>query len=835
MGNVDACKRTPDQNAAHDFLAELRTRISVQPLPYQAGIEASALESLWQLFAYAREAIQKYPGCSSFAHDVADMLNVNVRPVTAKWHRAHAEGRLNSRDGADEFRQDLAELRKVLRKFAEHLHYLAYSSELADQPTPPVMSEHELDRCFDPMPFGIAADRFVPASKTAAINADERGEVDRRRERFGIDRDGQDAVGLALSGGGIRSATFCLGGVQVLAQRDLLKGVDFLSTVSGGGYTGSFLSSRLGNGEASSAVANPAGPDPDAVRYLRQNAKYLSASDLKKRWAMAVSVLAGMLLNWCGLLALIAGAALAAQIFVHYFGRPPWQSLVIGSAAATGIALCFYGWRLSSGSRDEIWPPRLLGGLAALTSALVACWLIHVGYDLATRTLLPHWKSITVGGSIIAAAPTVLRIVPVLRRPTVRRIALRALLVLAGIVLPLMALTAFYIMLGLAWQPLLAIAIVASLTAATLNINLTGPHRLYRDHLGKTFVDRSELDQGKPIPLKDLNPEGLAPYHLINTTVNLPSSTSATLRDRKGDFFLFSKHWCGAPAIGYMRTGDWRMNRHEPDLATAMAVSGAAFSSHMGLASMPTLSALLAFLNVRLGFWIRNPEQRSYFETPGLNHLLREMTGVGMSEKEPWLNLSDGGHIENMAVYELLRRRCKFIISIDGEADPKCSFHGHLTLVRHAQIDLGIRIDSTLEDLRPSPASKFSKTHYMFCRIRYPDEAGKPGTLGLLLYIKLSVTGNEAELIKRYHLLHPDFPHQSTLDQFFDEEQFEAYRQLGAHVMESLFSKPLVGDTQPATVRGWFRGLACSLLQPVEPTSKRTGEQLSETSASDAR
>lgn len=825
-------KPTPDQNAAHHFLAELRTRISVQPLPYQAGIEASALESLWQLFGHARSAIQKYPGCSVFAHDVADMLNVHVRPVTAKWHRAHAEGRLNSRDGADEFREDLAELRKALRKFAEDLHYLAYSSAFADQPTPPVMSKQELDRCFEPMPFGIAADRLVPATVAETIRDDERREVDRRRANFGLEASGQDAIGLGLSGGGIRSATFCLGGVQVLAQRDLLKDVDFLSTVSGGGYTGSFLSSRLGNGEASSTVANPDGRDPDAIRYLRQNAKYLSASDLKKRWAMAITVLAGMLLNWSGLLALISGSALGTQLVAQYLGTPPWRSLVIGSAALTGVALFIYGWRLNSHSRDEQWPARLLGGLAALTVGLGLCWLVYVGHDkLVMDGLVSNWKSITVGGSILAAAPTILRIVPILRTPAVRRIVLRVLLILAGIALPVMALTAFYILLGVGYLSLALILIVASLAAVTLNVNLTGPHRLYRDHLGKAFVDRDRPDDGKPILLKDLNPVGSAPYHLINTTVNLPSSTSNTLRDRKGDFFLFSKHWCGAPAVGYLPTGDWRMNKLEPDLATAMAVSGAAFSSHMGLASMPTLSALLTFLNVRLGFWIRNPKERSRFETPGLSHLLREMTGVGMSEKEPWLNLSDGGHIENMAVYELLRRRCKFIISIDGEADPECSFHGHLTLVRHAQIDLGIRIDSTLEDLRPNPASKFSKTHYMFCRIKYPGEDGKPGPVGLLLYIKLSVTGNEAELIKRYRVLHPDFPHESTLDQFFDEEQFEAYRQLGAHVMESLFSKPLVGDIEPSTVRDWFRGLAGSLLEPVAPAPRQTDQQTADTSA----
>lgn len=820
MSGDNQAKPTPDQSAAHDFLAELRTRISIQPLPYQTGLEASALESLWQLFVHARSAIQKYPGCARFAHQVADMLNVHVRPVTTKWHRAHAEGRLNSRDGADEFRQDLAELRKVLWKFAEDLHDLAYSSDFTDQPSPPIMPQQELDQCMFQMPFGIAADRFVPASLAESINGAERGEVDRRRQHFGLKADGQDAIGLGLSGGGIRSATFCLGAVQVLAQRNLLKDVDFLSTVSGGGYMGSFLSSRLGNGEASSTIANPNGRDPDAIRHLRQNAKYLSASDLKQRWAMAMTVLAGMILNWSGLLALISGAALVAR----FLEAPDWPSLVTGSAALTGVALLVYGWRMNSDRVNERWSARLLGGFAALTAALCLSWLIYLGSKVIKFDgMILYWQSLTIGGSILAAAPTILRIVPILRSSAVRRVVLRILLVLAGVVLPMVALATFYYLLKMDWLPLSFIFIITALAAFTLNINLTGPHRLYRDHLGKTFIDRDGRDGGKPIPLSELNPAGTAPYHLINTTVNLPSSTNTALRDRKGDFFLFSKHWCGAPATGYLPTSDWRVNKREPDLATAMAISGAAFSSQMGLASMPTLSALLAFLNVRLGFWIYNTKNRPHFDRPGLACLLREMTGVGMSEQQSWLNLSDGGHIENMAVYELLRRRCKFIISIDGEADPACAFHGHLTLVRHAQIDLGVQIDSTLEDLRPNPASKFSKTHYMFCRIKYPDQDGESGPVGLLLYIKLSVTGNEAELIKAYRQANPDFPHQSTLDQFFDEEQFEAYRQLGAHVAEGLFSKHLLGEIEPSTIRDWFRGMAGSLLEPVKPAFQPTG------------
>src|SRR5262249_48802836 len=150
----------------------------------------------------------------------------------------------------------------------------------------------------------------------------------------------------------------------------------------------------------------------------------------------------------------------------------------------------------------------------------------------------------------------------------------------------------------------------------------------------------------------DLNSH--APYHLINSAVNLPSSANPALRDRKCDFFLFSKHWCGSAITGYYKTEAWKTNGSPVDLATAMAISGAAASSYMGLGSMSSLTALLTFLNVRLGFWILQPQKRKCLKAPGFLCLVREMTGIAMSEKQDWLNLSDGGHIENMAVYELL-------------------------------------------------------------------------------------------------------------------------------------------------------------------------------------
>jgi hypothetical protein len=794
--------------------------------------------------------------------------------MTAKWHRAHAEGRLASRDGSDAFRGDLAEVRLKLRAAADQLHRMAYGDRpYEDLESPPVMKLKDIEACFQPVRFGIVQSKLIRQDEGLGtideIDASERSEVDQRRTRYGIanrpgHEEGHNAIGLALSGGGIRSATFCLGAIQVLAERKLLRGVDFLSTVSGGGYTGSFLSSRLGDlprnektdagpadaqanvtaeaaakaaadaatAELASLVGKPRGPDPDPVRYLRQHAKYLAAANLWHAWSMVTATLGGLLLNWTAPLFVLALAALVALLVPW---SPTWIEgalvvLLVVLLIASAAALIGYGYFMR---KPPPWPERsglAAGGLIAATFAVAGLWLLTSLYSVFEHCVFGQhaiiWQVVLAGiGALSASGPTIMRFVPILQKPKVKAIVLRVLLVVAGFIIPLAAIAVLYLLVYLGYQKpwgidgrwfLLMLVIALGLVSLfVVNINLTGPHRLYRDLLAATFVRHDDKDV-QPKLLVHLNPGHTAPYHLINTTVNLPSSQAVVLRDRKSDFFLFSKHWCGAPVLGYRATGAWRADGEGVHLATAMAVSGAAFSSNMGLGSIPPLRALLTFLNVRLGYWIRTPggPEKAW---PGFGCLMREMTGTFMSEHQKWLNLSDGGHIENMAVYELLRRRCKFIISIDGEADPACSFHGHLTLVRHAQIDFGVRIDSMLDDLRPDTVSKFSKTHYMFCRIHYPPrEPVGPEEIGLLLYVKLSATGNEEELIKRYRLNNPDFPHQSTLDQFFDEEQFEAYRQLGAHVMDGLFSKGITSNTTPADIPAWFKVLARNLLEPQQ-------------------
>jgi len=810
----------PDKAAAHAFLAELTTRIATQPLPYQYGVETRALESLWELFGHARQVIKTYPGCEAFAEAVTRMLNQDLRPVTAKWHRAHEEGILNSRDGADELRGDLAKIQRRLSEFAGELQILAYGAPFPQVSAPPVISPAELDECLGDLAFGLGRHRQVPAETIDAINLAEASEVrERRRLRGHMAPDGCNAVGLGLSGGGIRSATFCLGVTQVLAARGLLKDVDFLSTVSGGGYTGSFLTARLGNAEPYSDVAGPHGPDPGPIRYLRHHAKFLTALDLRDRWSMVTATLAGMILNWSAPVLLVALAALAAA-WLEVSPDARWWPVVLAiTGVLTAAALVLYGYLMRKGTATARWSGDLLGGLAAATALLAIAWLIAAGYHAVPGWIKSSWMIPGGIGGLAVAGPAVLRFVPVLKTPAVRKIALQVLLCIAGLIIPIGGLALFYAFWWMAdhhgTMALLVIAIAMAVIAmAVLNVNLTSPHRLYRDRLAASFIQKDE--DGEPtIPLTAINPGSTAPYHLINAALNLPSSTSPALRDRRCDFFLFSKHWCGSPVVGYRETASWKTNGSPADLATAMAVSGAAVSSYMGLASKPSLTALLTFLNVRLGFWIRNPDRRG-FQTPGFLCLVREMFGIQLSEDKAWLNLSDGGHIENTAVYELLRRRCKYMIGVDGGADPEFTFKGLMTLARHAQIDFGIRIESSLGELKPDAETGSSRVHAVLCRVHYPDEGrGRPQATGLLLYLKLSVTGNEPELIKRYRITHPDFPHQTTLDQFFDEEQFEAYHQLGVHVADGLFSPALLsGNTAPPSVAQWFRHLAGNLLRP---------------------
>ncbi len=166
-----------------------------------------------------------------------------------------------------------------------------------------------------------------------------------------------------------------------------------------------------------------------------------------------------------------------------------------------------------------------------------------------------------------------------------------------------------------------------------------------------------------------------------------------------------------------------------------------------------------------------------------------------LDETGRWVNLSDGGHIENLATIELLRRRCRFIFIGDGEADANLHFGSLATLIRYARIDLGIRIDIDPQQLRLQKTDAegpwCSLNHFTIGRIWYPKappDEGFEARPGHLIYLKSSFTGDEEEVIQQYRNTHNAFPHESTADQFFDEGQFEAYRALGQHIGERVLT-----------------------------------------------
>lgn len=177
-----------------------------------------------------------------------------------------------------------------------------------------------------------------------------------------------------------------------------------------------------------------------------------------------------------------------------------------------------------------------------------------------------------------------------------------------------------------------------------------------------------------------------------------------------------------------------------------------------------------------------------WYPPPAL--LVKEMLSV-LREKDSWLNLSDGGHVENLAVFELLQRECKLILVGNAEAGITNPNNGLGILIRMAKTDLGIEIvlNTSGFDLG---SDLYCRSHWAVGRIRYPS-----GTEGKLVVLRASMTGDESVAITEYKERFSMFPFESTTDQFFDVGQFEAYRLLGEHVARD-FLTAIFPDSFPS-------------------------------------
>jgi hypothetical protein len=163
---------------------------------------------------------------------------------------------------------------------------------------------------------------------------------------------------------------------------------------------------------------------------------------------------------------------------------------------------------------------------------------------------------------------------------------------------------------------------------------------------------------------------------------------------------------------------------------------------------------------------------------PALDELLGRTTDAGR-----YIYLSDGGHFENLGLYEMVRRRCHFILVSDAGADPAGALEDLGNAVRKIWIDLGIRIEFDRIDVMPRQKPPVDGVYCALGRICYPEEGGRDG---LLVYVKPGYHGDEPADIRAYAALHEEFPHESTADQWFGESQMESYRALGSHMIDKM-------------------------------------------------
>ena len=700
-------------------------------------------------------------------------------------------------------------------------------------------------------------------------------------------------TGLSLSGGGIRSAVFNLGVLQALAKNGLLQKIDYLSTVSGGGYIGSsltwFLSEQTQKNfvekantdlETESDVIHdkkfffgtgknnfPYGTDEpgrfvtgkdsklqqNLLGFLRSRGNYLTPGDnYTLLTLLAVALRTGMLslMTWVPLISLVMLLLIninssklekdSIPVAFQFIGSLGLLSIIGFSAVGTVMAFII-SFKTNKGKDDESFKYRLRADkyankLLNVTVVSIGIFLISwLGTEFSTSSLnndngatngstnrIDGFDKVTYGISIFLMISSIFAGLVALFKPDsqiINKIILPAAsgLLSFGILLCayqlayVTTLNRLYPDLGFPslWNYVLYMGIlIAVILCLRTNLNDISIARFYRDRLKETFM--ADADASKPDGQENFSKEAYlkdmcqrsgktpyqGPYHIINANAIFVDSKQSKYSNRGGDSFIFSPLYCGSKATGWRETSDYL--KGEVTLATAMAISGAAVNPHSGSSGRgvtrnKAVSFILGILNLRLGIWLPNPNPQFkpwHAFYPG-NFLqsawygIKSWTGYqSYFEDAGCLQISDGGHFENLGVYELIRRELDLIIISDASADAAFTFADFRNALRLAEADLNVEIklddNEKLSKLMPDdgkttglPMAEAQKG-YLSGTIRY-----KNNNEGRFIYLKSTMIGGQRIRTKSYKLEYPRFPDQPTSDQFFDESQFAAYRDLG--------------------------------------------------------
>lgn len=748
----------------------------------------------------------------------------------------------------------------------------------------------------------------------------------------------QPFVGLALSGGGIRSATYCLGVLQAMAHKHVLPNIDYLSTVSGGGYIGSSLTYLLHQSSVISATgASPAmpkfdvsksnfpyvsypmvgvsGPDkddhkPQSQSQLEEQGRQqenfkgrllrrlrLSSNYLVPGRGLSFLSLTGVLLRCLSVSAVVHVALLVfvfELLFIFGLLSPKTATLADNTILyLAAVSLCGYialsltyiigsrfidDWeQLNNGMQYRL---RRLNEITthwlftiALTSLVIGClpWshsylegsiLIHISHWLGINTD----PTVTIGliTTVIGAIGSFFGFLQARSKnktniPTGLIVGAGSVALFFGL---LLSVYGFMVLLNTDSATTNALnnkviilsgaGLVLLLIGWLPNANYVSLHRFYRDRLLELFLPDlkkmwSSMKEGQELPGQHLSIPGdttllldvcgakvengqscageqedkliRGPYQIINANIVLTASQHTRYRPRGGDNFIFSPLFCGSRATGWVSTSQPFYN--ECSLATAMAISGAAVNPNagpggVGITRQPVLSVLMGLLNLRLGYWARNPKlvrgesdskASRLWVKPNLLYpgIFESFGRYKLHENARFSLLTDGGHFENLGLYELVRRRLKLIIVCDATADPDFKFTDLANAIQKVRADFGAIIDISSEQLAtlvPRPQRRATddgrqestaERGFLIAPIRYskrPEPDSKERETGTLILLKATFfKGLPADLYS-YRREHPQFPDQSTTDQFFDEKQFDSYRELGYntayHMLKSI-------------------------------------------------
>jgi hypothetical protein len=331
----------------------------------------------------------------------------------------------------------------------------------------------------------------------------------------------------------------------------------------------------------------------------------------------------------------------------------------------------------------------------------------------------------------------------------------------------------------------LAVAALSPLLAFACDINRVSIHAYYRARLSEAFlapvVDAPCADAGE-FALAAVRPDTGAPLQLLNTTMNTTNSRDQRDAARLGASFFFSPLYTGSAQTGFRRIDDYAGGGLA--LSTALTISGAAIDPDTYATNARPIAFLMGLLNVRLGFWAKNPrcgDRRDPLLPWWWIFLYREMFGIGLDAHRRHVHLSDGGGFENLGIYELARRRVRTIVVCDAGADPELTLSDLGRAIERIRVDFGAHISIAADPIWKERADPLRQTPWLRGSIRYAD-----GSEGRIVYIKPMLCAGLSADIYAYWRANPAFPDEPTSEQFFAEPQFEAYRALGEQVVREL-------------------------------------------------